>query len=69
MKIRRNGCDELHAAVMAGSLTMNLGLKVAKFDHVGQRLILAEFPTVKPRDRAGFVEIVRLTLEQEKANG
>ena len=48
---------------------MNLALAVAGFDHAGQRLILAEFLTMKPRDRAGFVERVRLAHEQEQANG
>lgn len=69
LKVRRNGCDELNELVKAGSVSMNLALEVARFDHAGQRLILAEFPTIKPRDRAGFVEFVRLGHEQEQVNG
>ena len=48
---------------------MNLALEVAHFDHAGQRLILAEFATIKPLERAGFVERLRLILEQEQAHG
>ena len=69
LKVRRNGCDELNDLVKAGTVSMNLALEVARFDHAGQRLILAEFPTMKPRDRAGFVELVRLGYEREGANG
>ena len=69
LKVRRNGCDELNDLVKAGNVSMNLALEVARFDHAGQRLILSEFPTIKPRDRAGFVELVRLGYEQEGANG
>ena len=68
-KLQRKGCEELHDLVKSGDVSMNLALEVARFDHAGQRLILAEFPTIKPRDRAGFVELVRLAHEQEKANG
>lgn len=64
LKVRRNGCDELNALVKSGDVSMNLALEVARFDHAGQRLILAEFPTIKPRDRAGFVELVQLAHEQ-----
>ena len=69
LKVRRNGCDELVDLVKSGDVSMNLALEVARFDHAGQRLILAEFPTIKPRNRTGFVELVRLGNEQEKANG
>ena len=68
-KLQRKGCEELHDLVKSGDVSMNLAREVARFDHAGQRLILAEFPTIKPRDRAGFVELVRLAHEQEKANG
>ena len=68
-KLQRKGCEELHDLVKSGDVSMYLALEVARFDHAGQRLILAEFPTIKPRDRAGFVELVRLAHEQEKANG
>ena len=66
LKVRRSGCEELHDLVKSGDVSMNLALAVARFDHVGQRLILAEFPTIKPRDRAGFVALVRLGHEDEK---
>ena len=69
LKVQRNGCEELNDLVKSGDVSMNLALAVAGFDHAGQRLILAEFPTMKPRDRAGFVALVRLAHEQEKANG
>ena len=69
LKVRRNGCDELNELVKAGNVSMNLALEVARFDHPSQRLILAELPTIKPRNRAGFVELVRLGYEQEGANG
>ena len=69
LKVRRNGCDELNKLVKTGNVSMNLALEVARFDHPSQRLILAEFQTIKPRNRAGFVELVRLGYEQEGANG
>ena len=69
LKVRRNGCDELNDLVKSGNVSMNLALEVARFDHAGQRLILAEFPTIKPRNLAGFVELVRLGHEQEAKQG
>ena len=69
LKVRRNGCVELNSAVKAGSVTINLALDLLAFDHEGQRLILAELPSIKPRQRAGFVEIVRAIRLQEVANG
>ena len=69
LKVRRNGCEKLNDLVKSGEVSMNLALAVARFDHAGQHLIMAEFPTMKPRDRAGFVELVRLAHEQEKTNG
>ena len=69
LKVRRNGCDELLGLIHRGDVTMNLALEVARFDHAGQRLILAEFVTIKPRERAGFVKRLRLILEQEQAHG
>ena len=69
LKIRRDGCDELNDFIKSGNASMNLALAVARFDHAGQRLILAEFPTMKARDRAGFVERVRLVLEREARQG
>ena len=71
LTVKRNGCDELNALVKSGDVVMNLALEVAQFDHAGQRLILAEFPSMKPRDRTGFVRCVKLIneQEQEQANG
>jgi hypothetical protein len=69
LKVRRNGCDELNAAVKDGSVTINLAFDLLAFDHPGQRLILAELPSIKPRERAGFVEIVRAVRLQEIAHG
>ena len=69
LKVRRNGCAELNGLVQSGDVSINLALEVGRFDRAGQRLILAEFPTIKPRDRAGFVALVRLAHEQEQANG
>ena len=69
LQVRRNGCDDLNALVKSGNVSMNLALEVARFDHAGQRLILAEFPTIKPRNRAGFVKLVKLGHVQEQANG
>ena len=69
IKVRRNGCAELNAAAMDGSVTMNLALHLLAFDHAGQRLILAELPTIKPRERAAFVELVRAIRLKEVANG
>ena len=69
LKVRRNGCDELNDLVKSGEVSMNLALDVAQFDLASQRVILAEFPTIKPRDRAGFVELVKLAHAQEQANG
>lgn len=69
LKVRREGCEELNKAVHDGVVSMSLAVDLLTFDHSGQRLILAELPSIKPRERAGFVEIVRLTLLQEIANG
>jgi hypothetical protein len=69
LKVRRNGCGELNDLVKSGNVSMNLALEVSRFDHAGQRLILAEFAAIKPRERAGFVERLRLILEQEQAHG
>ena len=69
LKVRRNGCKELNDLVKSGDVSMNLALEVTRFDHAEQRLILAEFATIKPRNRAGFVTLVCLAHEQEKANG
>ena len=69
LKVRRNGCDELNAAVKDGSVSMNLAIDLLTFDHPGQRLILAELPCIKPRERTAFVEIVRAIVLQEVANG
>ena len=69
LKVRRNGCEELHDLVKSGVVSMNLALEVARFDRALQRLFVAEFPTIKTRDRAGFVELVQLGHEQEGANG
>ena len=69
MKVRREGCEELNDAVKDGSVTMNLALDLLAFDHDGQRVILAELPSIKPRQRAGFVELVREIRLREVANG
>jgi len=69
LNVRRNGCDELQRLVLDGDVSMNLALEVVKFDHASQRLILAEFPTINPRDRAAFVQRVRAANERERANG
>ena len=69
LKVRRNGCEELLAHVRSGEVSMNLALAVAEFDQTSQRLILVEFPTIKPRGRAGFVALVRLAHQQEKNRG
>ena len=69
LKVQRNDRNQLNDLVKSGNVSMNLALEVARFDHALQRLILAEFPTMKPRDRTGFVELVRLAHEQEKAHG
>ena len=69
LKVRRNGCAELLGAVQSGDVSINLALEVARFDHPGQRLIVAEFATIKHRDRAGFVKRLRLILEQEQSHG
>ena len=69
LKVRRNGCAELLGFIQSGDVTINLALEVARFDHAGQRLLLAEFATIKPRERAGFVKRLQLILEQEQAHG
>lgn len=69
LKVRRNGCEELNAAVFDGSVSMNLALALLTFDRSGQRLILAELPSIKPRERAGCVELVRTKRLQEIGNG
>ena len=69
LKVRRTGCEELNDLIKSGTVTLNLALEVARSDHAGQRLILAEFASIKPRERAGFVKRLRLVLEQEHAHG
>lgn len=69
LTVRRNGRNHFHALVKSGDAAMNLSQELTRFDHAGQRLILAEFPSIKPRDRAGFVRCVKLIAEQERANG
>ena len=69
LRVRKEGCEELTTAVMDGVVSMNLAVTLLAFDHPGQRLILAELPSIKPRSRAGFVELVRLGNLEEKANG
>lgn len=66
LKVRRNGCDELHTLVRSGDVSMNLALEVARFDHAGQLLILAELPSIKPRERARFLQLVGVAREQEQ---
>jgi len=69
LKVRRKGCAELQSQVREGIVPMELALLVAQFDHDGQRLILAEFPSMRPRARAGFVKRVKLARAQEVRNG
>lgn len=66
LKVRCNDSDELNAAVDDGSMNFNLALGLRVFDHLGHRLILAELPRIKPRQRANFVELVRLASLQEQ---
>ena len=68
VRVKEEGCEELNKAVRDGTVSMNLAVNLLTFDHAGQRLILAEFPTMKQRDRTGFVEIVRAVRLQEIAN-
>ncbi len=58
IKVRRNGCDELIAAGIDGSVSLNLALAMLPFDHPSQRLILAELPTIPPKRRLGFIKIL-----------
>jgi hypothetical protein len=68
LKVRRDGCDELNSQVLNGNVPMDLALSLAQFDLDSQRLILAEFPSMKPRARAGFVKRLKLAHDQECAN-
>jgi hypothetical protein len=68
-KVFRTGCDELIAQIRDGHVSADLALLVAQFDHDTQRLILAEFPDMKPRDRNGFVKRLKLAHDQEQAHG
>lgn len=68
-KVRRNGCDELNRAVINGDASMNLALEIARFDHDSQRLIMAEFHDIKPRDRLAFVQRVFAAHTLEQTNG
>lgn len=68
VRVRDDGCTELNTAVRDGVVSMNLAVNLLTFDHAGQRLILAELPSIKPRERAGFVEIIRAVRLQEVAN-
>ena len=68
-KVRRNGCDELNQAVINGDVTINLALEIARFNHDSQRLIMAEFHDIKPRDRLAFVQRVFAAATLERAGG
>lgn len=68
-KVRRNGCDELNQLVINGDASINLALEIARFDHDSQRLIMAEFHDIKPRDRLAFVQRVFAAHTLEQTNG
>lgn len=69
LRVKHEGCEELFKAVRDGAVSMNLEISLLTFDDGGQRLILAEFPSIKPRERAEFIKIVRTIRLQEMANG
>lgn len=69
LRVRDEGCSELNNAVREGVVSMNLAINLLTFDHTGQRLILAELPNIKPRERAGFAGMVRAIRLQEVAHG
>lgn len=69
LTVRRKGCEELFNLVRDGDASMNLALEIARFDHESQRLIMAEFHDIKPRDRLAFVQRVLVAHEREQANG
>ncbi len=55
LNVHRLGCAELLDCVHDGTVTINLALEVARFNHSSQRMILAEFHDVPIRKRLGFV--------------
>lgn len=69
LKVRRQGCAELNAAVIAGTVSINLALSVVRFDHQSQRVILAELPGIKPRQQAGFIELLHADWEHRAKQG
>lgn len=69
LRVKHEGSEELFKAVRDGAVSMNLAINLLTFDHDGQRLILAELPNIAPRQRTGFVEIIRAIRLQEMANG
>ncbi len=69
LKVRRDGCGELNKAVQDGEVSMSLAVDLLSFDHPGQRFILRELPSIKPRERFAFVKLVRAIRLEEIANG
>lgn len=65
-KVRREGCEELNAAVIAGTVTMNLALSIIRFEHDSQRLILSELPSIKTREQFGFVALLYADWEARR---
>ena len=54
-KVHWAGCPELLRQVIDGEMTVNLALELVQFDHDSQRLIMAEFYDIPPRERLAFV--------------
>jgi hypothetical protein len=66
-QIHARACPELVQMLRAGEISVNLALQICRTHHEGQRLILAEFPGMKSRERTAFVRRVFEAAAQEVA--
>ena len=57
-QVRQRGCDELVAAVVDGTMSINLALQLCRFDPDSQRLLLNETAGMKPRGRTSFIRML-----------
>jgi len=67
LKVRRAGCEEMHRMIRDGSLSMNLAAVLVDLfpSHDDQRVVLAEFATLRPREWLGFARRVAALMNGE----
>lgn len=65
LKVHRAGCEEMHRMVRDGPLSMNLAAVMVDLfpSHDNQRVVLAEFATLPPREWLGFARRVAALMK------